>query len=385
MKLLLRALLIALFIPSFLFSQTIQTGFVVVTPTSGTGAGLSVTETFGELVGDNFFQASVIASPLVTLTNIVVNSNPSTGVNTGIAMVNPNNTPVTVTMTLGNQQGLTTDSRTITLGGQQQVARFITEFFLGNALLQTPLTGLVFISSNLPIGVVGLAFTGFSFASLPPATQLTTANVITPTVVTTTPTVVTTTPAITTPVIGVQQVVPVVGVQNGIAAVAGTTAITPSAAVPNTINQLPATFPNPTPVPLPIITTPIAGPAPVTAVVPVTGVIPLTGTTAVLGNAANTQVATVPTTIQVLTPSVAVFPQINVEVGGPGAQLLPQFAAGAGWLTQITISNTSGVTQTVRVDFFNPLGSPLPLPSGSNVQNIVIAPTGVATVTAPTF
>jgi hypothetical protein len=368
MKLLLCVFLLALFIPLFSFGQTIQTGYAVVTPTSGTGGGLSVSETFGELVNGNFFQASVIASPLVTLTSVVVSSNPSTGVNTGIAMVNPNNTPANVTMTLGNQQGLTADTRTITLGAHQQVSRFITEFFQGNSLLQAPLTGQVFISSGLPIAVVGLAFTGFSFASLPVATQLTVANV-TPTNV-----IVTTNGTTVTPVVGVQQ---------GIAAVAGTTFATPPPILPSTVLTLPSTFPTFNPTPVPTITTPITGLAPVTAVVPLTGTIALTGSTTTLTG--TTGVTTVPTTIQVLTPSVLVFPQITLDVGGPGAQILPQIATGDGWVTQITIANTSGVTQTVRVDFFNPFGAPLTLPSGSSVGNVVIAPTGVATVAAPTL
>ena len=368
MKILSCAFLLALFIPLFSFGQTIQVGWAVVTPTSGTGAGLSVSETFGELVDNNFFQASVIASPLVTLTNVVVNSNPATGVNTGIAMVNPNDTPVTVSMTLGNQQGLTTDTRTFTLGAHQQVSKFITEFFLGNSLLQAPLTGLVFISSGLPIGVVGLAFTGFSFASLPVATQLTVANVTS------------TNPV---PINGVV-VTPTVGVQQGIAAVAGTSIVTPAPTLPSTILQLPPTFPSVTPTTVPTITTPITGVAPITAVVPLTGTIPLTGTTTTLATTTG-QLTTGPTTVQVLTPSVMVFPQISIGVGGPGSQLLPQIATGGGWVTQITIANTSGITQTVRVDFFDPNGAPLTLATGSTVGNIVVAPTGVATVAAPTF
>ena len=367
MKILSCAFLLALFIPLFSFGQTIQVGWAVVTPTSGTGAGLSVSETFGELVDNNFFQASVIASPLVTLTNVVVNSNPITGVNTGIAMVNPNDTPVNVTMTLGNEQGLTTDSRTFTLGSHQQVSKFITEYFLGNSLLQGPLTGLVFISSSLPIGVVGLAFTGFSFASLPVATQLTVANV-----------------AATNPVpINGVVVTPTVGVQQGIAAVAGTSIVTPAPILPSTVLQLPPTFPSVTPI-VPTITTPITGVAPITAVVPLTGTIPLTGTTTTLGTTTG-QLTNGVTTVQVLTPTVMVFPQISIGVGGPGSQLLPQIATGAGWVTQITIANTSGVTQTVRVDFFDPFGAPLTLATGSTVGNIVVAPTGVATVAAPTF
>jgi hypothetical protein len=75
-----------------------------------------------------------------------------------------------------------------------------------------------------------------------------------------------------------------------------------------------------------------------------------------------------------------IFPELTLGVGGPGALLLPQVAAGGGWVSQITISNTSGVAQAVRVDLFDSFGAPLSLPSGATFQNIVIAPGGVATI-----
>jgi hypothetical protein len=74
-------------------------------------------------------------------------------------------------------------------------------------------------------------------------------------------------------------------------------------------------------------------------------------------------------------------PQLSVGVGGAGALLLPQVATGGGWVTQITIANTSSVAQTVRVDFFNADGAQLTTPFGSTVPSIVIAPGGVATLT----
>lgn len=348
MKLLLCALVLAISLPLFSFGQTIQTGFVVVTPTSGTGAGLSVSAIFGEQVDGNFFQSSVIASPLVTLTDVVINSNPSTGVNTGIAIVNPNNTPATVTLTLGNQQGVTADTRTLTLGAHQQISKFITEIFSGSSLLTTPVTGLVFISSNVPVGVLGLSFTGFSFTSLPAAAQISVAPV------TSTATTTTTTP------------------------------VTTANPIPTTISQVPATFPGLPPTTLPTTATnPITGMPPVTSLAPVTQTIPLTGTTTTLTGATGTITTTpttVPTTVGVLSPTVIAFPQLTVNVGGPSAQLLPQVATGAGWVTQITIANTSGETQIVRVDFFTPNGAPLALPFGATVENVAIAPGGVATI-----
>ena len=82
------AYLLAILVAPFLFGQTqiiapevVQTGFAVVTPVSGGGVGLAVTETFSEQVGGSLFQATVLPSPLATITSVVVNTNPATGAN----------------------------------------------------------------------------------------------------------------------------------------------------------------------------------------------------------------------------------------------------------------------------------------------------------------
>jgi hypothetical protein len=331
----------------------------VITPVSGTGDGLSVSEIFGEQVGTSFFQSSVPQSPLVTLTSVVVTADVNAGLNTGIAIVNPNNVPATITATFRNQLGVVTATRTFGLGARQQESQFVTEIFSGDPVTAAPMVGSVFISSNVPVGVMGLSFNGFSFTSLPVATQLSVNNVTT---VGTNTTVV----AVTTPTATIVGTTGIVGVNTGVQAVA----LPP--AVPSTITQIPATFPglisqqSPT-----AVTTPLTGIAPVNAVTVVPATTPLTGVTST--------VVTTPVTT-VLTPSVVVFPQLAIGVGGPGALLLPQVAAGGGWVSQITISNTSGVAQAVRVDLFDSFGAPLSLPSGATFQNIVIAPGGVATI-----
>ena len=43
-------------------------------------------------------------------------------------------------------------------------------------------------------------------------------------------------------------------------------------------------------------------------------------------------------------------------IGGPGAFLFPQVVNGAGWFTEIAISNTSLTSQNVRIDLFDPNG-----------------------------
>jgi hypothetical protein len=363
MKLLWCAFLLVIFIPLMSFGQgTIQTGFVVITPVSGTGDGLSVSETFGEQVGTSLFQSSVPQSPLVTLTNVVVNADLATGLNTGIAIVNPNNVPATITTTFRNQQGVATASRTFGLGARQQESRFVTDIFSGDSVTAAPMVGSLLISSNVPVGVLGLSFNGFSFTSLPVATQLTVNNVTT---AGTTGTITTVVPVNTS----------VLGINTGVVPVAA------PPAVPSTITQIPATFTGLVPQQSPTaITTPLTGVAPVNAVTAVPVTTPLTGVTTVVTTTSGPVVTATPVTTTVVTPSVVIFPTIAVGIGGPGALLLPQVAAGGGWVSHITIANTSGVAQAIRIDFFDPFGAPLPLPFGSSVPNVVIAPGGVATL-----
>jgi hypothetical protein len=358
MKLLLYSFVLAILISSLSFGQLtltqavaatgpLQTGYAVVTPLGGTGAGLSVSETFGQQIGNSLFQASVVASPLVTLTDVVLNVDPLTNSNTGIAIVNPNTTAATVALTAGNQQGAVIATRTIAIGPQQQISDFVTELFPSNPNFFQGVTGLLFINSSVPIGVLGLAFSGGTFTSLPVSAQL-----------------------------------------------SGTNAVNTSASVPITI-PVTATITTPVTITSPATITSIPGtpsfngvPTPPTLLPPPTantpgGIVPIAGSGGVLVTSTGTVPAFTTTLPVATTVTSAGFgvPQLSVGVGGPGALLLPQVATGGGWVTQITIANTSSVAQTVRVDFFNADGAQLTTPFGSTVPSIVIAPGGVATLT----
>jgi hypothetical protein len=78
-------------------------------------------------------------------------------------------------------------------------------------------------------------------------------------------------------------------------------------------------------------------------------------------------------------------PIISTGVGGPGAVLLPQFAAGGGWASEINIINTGTSSLSVRVDLFNQDGSPLTArlngQTGSSFSNLTILAGGVLTLT----
>ena len=92
--------------------------------------------------------------------------------------------------------------------------------------------------------------------------------------------------------------------------------------------------------------------------------------------------STLPVTSLVATS--ASVPTIATGVGGPGAILLPQFAAGGGWATEIAIVNTSSSAATVRVDLFKADGTPLSTAlngqTGSSFTDLSIPGGGVLTL-----
>jgi hypothetical protein len=315
----------------------IQTGFVLVTPVQGDGQGISVSETFGQRVQGTLYQSSVLSSPLVTLTDLFVTVDPNTATDTGIAIVNPNNGAVNVTLSLTNQQGATIAVRNLSLGGLQQTSQFATQLFSGTPELNSTFSGLVFIRSDIPVSVMGLTFIGPSFTSLPVAAQLVPTNTIN-TAITSTPTTTVTT-AITT----VPAPVP-----------------TTISTIPTTITTVPSTFVGLLP------THPIG--------IGTTTVTTLSGQTTVV--AAGTSISTIATTPTVATTNVNT---ITGTLTSSGSALLPQFATGGGWASQIVIANTSSAQQVVRVEIFNANGLPLQVPFSSQLSSVLIPPGGVVT------
>jgi hypothetical protein len=64
--------------------------------------------------------------------------------------------------------------------------------------------------------------------------------------------------------------------------------------------------------------------------------------------------------------------------------LLPQFVAGGGWTTTITLANTTSSSLTVRVDVFAQDGTPLTVTlnrqTSSSFTNLVIPAGGLLTL-----
>jgi hypothetical protein len=87
-----------------------------------------------------------------------------------------------------------------------------------------------------------------------------------------------------------------------------------------------------------------------------------------------------------LSGSTSPLPNITPDAGGPGAILLPQFAAGGGWATELVMVNSSGSPMVVRVDLFKQDGTPLSTSlngkTGSSFTGINI-PAGAVVILAP--
>jgi hypothetical protein len=80
----------------------------------------------------------------------------------------------------------------------------------------------------------------------------------------------------------------------------------------------------------------------------------------------------------------AEVPSTASSLLGPGAVLLPQFAAGGGWATELVLVNTNTSSLTVRVDLFKQDGTPLSASlngqTASSFTGLIIPAGGVVTL-----
>jgi hypothetical protein len=158
--------LILAFAAVSLAQDPIQVGWAVITPSSVTTSGLVVFETFGfsRAIGDTN-QAGVVPSGLTTNAVVFVSSSTRLSRNVGVAVVNPQNTSVNVTLTLRRDDGTVVGTPiTVPVPSMQQVARFVTEVATG---LPPDFVGTVTLTAPTGVGVVGLRFRGANFSTIP--------------------------------------------------------------------------------------------------------------------------------------------------------------------------------------------------------------------------
>jgi hypothetical protein len=232
-------------------ANRIQVGYVIVTPSAANTSGLAVFETFGESRFGGAIQAGVLPADLVTSAMLFVTTIFRLSRNLGVAIANPQSADATVTFTLRNSGGVQVAAKTVTVKALNQSSQFVTQLFAGSLPAPGDFDGTLFISSSVPVAMVGLRFRGFNFSTIP---------------------------------------------------------------------------------------------------------------------------------VTVLSPT-TVVPTVATGIGGVGSLILPQFAFGGGWASEIVLSNSGSVNLVARVDIFGQDGTPLSVTlngvTGSSFQSLTIPPGGV--------
>jgi len=152
----------------FSFAQgPIQVGWAVITPLSATTSGIVAFETFGfnRGAGSDTTQAGILPSGLTTNSVVFVSTSTRLSRNVGVAIVNPQNTTVNVSLTLRKDDGTQlATSVIVAIPPMQQTSKFITEMFPGNP---ADFLGTLTVTAPSPVGVIGLRFRGVNFSTIP--------------------------------------------------------------------------------------------------------------------------------------------------------------------------------------------------------------------------
>jgi len=153
-------------------------GYAVVTPASPIALGLVVFETFVQTRSQDTLEVSVLPTNLTTNALLPVDVSRTLLTTLGIAIGNPFNSSAIVTMTLRKSDGTQFTAITITVPAHQQISKLVTELFPApgsGSVIPSEFSGTVAITSTSPVSIVGLAFRGLNYSTVP-LTDLTPTN-----------------------------------------------------------------------------------------------------------------------------------------------------------------------------------------------------------------
>jgi hypothetical protein len=150
----------------FAQETTVRSGFAVVTVVSGNAAGLIATANLRNNDSTGIEHSVVAPSPLIISGSMLVNVQPDLNNTTALAISNPSLGSGGVNLILTDADGNVVLNTTFQLGPRAHFTKFIHDLFptLPSGL-NAPL--LLTISSEVPIGVLGLNFRGSDFSSIP--------------------------------------------------------------------------------------------------------------------------------------------------------------------------------------------------------------------------
>lgn len=147
-------------------------GYAVVTATGGVSpfgvpGGMVAFETFGWRSEVPALRASVLPATMTTRTVLFASAGIRLARNVGVAITNPGTTDAVITMTLRRADGSITSEKSIEVPARQQVARFISDFFADVPEVPRDFDGTLTLTSDTPVAIVALRFTGTKFSSIP--------------------------------------------------------------------------------------------------------------------------------------------------------------------------------------------------------------------------
>src|SRR5262249_24098436 len=90
--------------------------------------------------------------------------------NLGVAIANPGSTDASATLTLRRDDGTSIGTKTITVKAHNQTAQFVTQLFADQPSVPKDLTGTLYVTSTVPVAIVGLRFRGENFSTIPVTT-----------------------------------------------------------------------------------------------------------------------------------------------------------------------------------------------------------------------
>lgn len=153
-------------------SSIVQVGYAIVTPSSPNATGFTAFEDLVMRRATDTLDVAVLPPVLTTTISLPVDVSTQFSENTGVALVNPNNGFVVVTMTLLRSDGTTLGTTIFSIAPHQQISRLITEFFTPAGIsiqssIPAEFSGSLSVVSASPISILGLKVTGLNFTTVP--------------------------------------------------------------------------------------------------------------------------------------------------------------------------------------------------------------------------
>jgi hypothetical protein len=151
---------------AYVETGSVQTGYIVVSPDSGSVAP-STTVTYGMVSnGVVLSQGGVLAASLVTDATLFVDNLASASRNLGVAIANTNSWSGAVHLDLIGEDGMVRYSTDVGLLPNEQIARFIDEIF-NNDAIRVAFKGSLRLRPNFPMYLLGFRFIGLQFSTVP--------------------------------------------------------------------------------------------------------------------------------------------------------------------------------------------------------------------------